>query len=108
MTGLVALPVALPIAMAAILSASGDYLPHWCRDALALAATAAAGVAGALLLASSGAHPLVYWFGGWRPIGGIAIGIDFVVDPFGAALVLIVCIIAAAAFVFALAYFDDV
>lgn len=108
MTGLVALPVALPIAMAAILSALGDYVPHWCRDALALAATGAAGVAGAVLLASSGAHPLVYWFGGWRPAGGIAIGIDFVVDPFSAALVLLACIIAAASFVFALAYFDDV
>jgi multicomponent Na+:H+ antiporter subunit D len=50
----------------------------------------------------------VYWFSGWRPRNGLAIGISFVVDPFGATLVVLACLIAAASFVFAVAYFDDV
>jgi multicomponent Na+:H+ antiporter subunit D len=99
MNGLVALPVALPIATAAILSAAGDDLPHWCRDVLALVATVGAGIAGAVLLDGSLAGPIVYWFSGWRPRGGLAIGISFVVDPFGAALVVLVCVIAAASLV---------
>jgi multicomponent Na+:H+ antiporter subunit D len=50
----------------------------------------------------------VFWFSGWQPRNGLAIGISFVVDPFGATLVVLACLIAAASFVFAAAYFDDV
>jgi multicomponent Na+:H+ antiporter subunit D len=30
------------------------------------------------------ANTLVYWFGGWQPRQGIALGISFTIDPIGA------------------------
>src|SRR4051812_40770251 len=42
---------------------------------------------------------LVAWFGGWTPRAGVAVGIDFAVDPIGAGLALFVAVLGIAALV---------
>src|SRR5205823_10604576 len=48
------------------------------------------------------------WFGGWRPRGGIALGIDFAVDPLGAGLAAVAGLMVALAFLFSIGYFAEV
>src|SRR5205807_2995096 len=63
---------------------------------------------GVLLVLHSADHDLVYWFGGWRPRHGIAVGIAFTVDPFGAALAALAGALMTAALVFSYSYFEEV
>jgi multicomponent Na+:H+ antiporter subunit D len=106
---LVPVPVVLPLVVAALLSGLSDWLPRRAIDLLA-SATAAAVVAVCVILARSSFHtgPLVYWFGGWTPVKGFALGISFAVDPIGAGLAAFVSFLTLGAFVFALRYFDAV
>src|SRR4051794_4554280 len=103
-----ALPVAIPLLTAALLAAAGKHLPRWLNDAAALAASAACAVLCAVLFVRSRHEPIVYWMAGWQPRGGIALGISFVVDPLGAGLATLSALLAVAALVFALRYFDAV
>src|SRR3954469_2340254 len=50
--------------------------------------------------------PLVYWFGGWAPRNGVAIGISFVADPAGTGLASLSSLLVLAAFVFSWGYFE--
>ena len=52
--------------------------------------------------------PIVYWFGGWQPRQGMALGIGFVIDPFGAGLALLAAAWSSPALVFSWRYFDEV
>src|SRR5205823_11092377 len=61
-----------------------------------------------LLVLRSANHDLVYWFGGWRPRHGIAVGITFAVDPFGAGLAALAGTLMTAALVFSYRYFEEV
>jgi multicomponent Na+:H+ antiporter subunit D len=103
-----ALPVAIPLLMAAALAAAGKHLPRWLNDAVALAASVACLVLCAALFVRSRHEPIVYWMAGWQPRGGIALGISFVIDPLGAGLATLSALLVVAALVFALRYFDDV
>ena len=105
---MVPLPVALPLLAAAVLTAVGHFLPPWVDDVLALAATAAALVLSLLLVVRSDDHDLVYWFGGWKPRDGVALGISFTVDPAGAAIAALAAALMLAALVFSWRYFDEV
>jgi multicomponent Na+:H+ antiporter subunit D len=105
---LVPLPVAAPIAVAAILAALNKHLPRRIADVAAIATTLATGGISLALLHASQAHPLVYWFGGWTPRAGAALGISFVVDPVSAGLAAFVSLLMLAAFVFSLEYFDSI
>src|SRR4051794_29388523 len=62
-----------------------------------------AALATAALCAATLAHvdggTLVVWFGGWRPRGGAAVGIDFAVDPLGGGFALFVAVLGVAALV---------
>jgi multicomponent Na+:H+ antiporter subunit D len=102
------IPVVLPLLMAAVLAALNHRISSRLASLLSiLTALAVAGVCAALLV-SVRAHPIVYWFGGWPPRNGAAIGIAFVIDTAGAALALLASILAAAALVFSSRYFDTV
>ena len=105
---LVPLPVAIPLLSAALVTAIG----HWCGrrfdDLIAIAATAATLVISLLLVFRSNDHDLVYWFGGWKPRDGVALGISFIVDPGSAAVATLVSTLALAALVFSWRYFDEV
>jgi multicomponent Na+:H+ antiporter subunit D len=87
MTVLPALPVALPLLVAAALAATATWVP-WRRgaDVAALGTAVAVTVLCVLLLVRSTGDTIVYWFGGWEPRDGIALGISFTIDPISAGL----------------------
>jgi multicomponent Na+:H+ antiporter subunit D len=103
-----ALPVAIPLLMAAILMAAATVLPRRLADSAATATAAAVAALCGILMLQAASSPIVYWFGGWTPRDGVAIGIAFAIDPFGAGLALLVAVLATASFVFAWRYFDTV
>ena len=105
---LVPLAVAVPLLAAAILTAVGRLLPPRIVDALAAAVAAATAVVTGVLLVHAWGGSTVYWFGGWHPRGGLAIGIAFVVDPIGAGLACFAALVVTGALVFSWHYFDEV
>ena len=102
------LPVAIPLLAAASLGAFGHFMPERLDDLIGIAAAAATGTVSLLLLLHAARHDVVYWFGGWRPRDGVAIGVAFTVDPFGAALAALAGTLVTAALVFSWRYFDEV
>ncbi len=60
-----------------------------------------------VLLAHTAGGRIVSWFGGWRPTGGLALGISFTVDGLGAAMALLVAVLVTAVLVFSPVYFED-
>ncbi len=102
------LPVAGPLAVAGLLLATGTRLPRRMPDVVAILVALAACVLCALMAMGSAHAPLVYWFGGWEPRHGLAIGIGFVVSPAGAWLGAFIALLFAATLLFAWGYFDAV
>ncbi len=96
MNHLAPLAVAVPIIAAGVLAATASVASRRLADIVAVLTAAASTTLCAILLAHSGHHQVVYWFGGWQPRSGIAVGIAFAVDPLGAGLAtfagLIVCV----------------
>ena len=108
MTVLPALPVAVPLLVAASLAATASFARRRIADALSLATAVAVTVLCALLLVRSTSDTVVYWFGGWQPRGGVAIGISFTIDPIGAGLATFVGLLMCAALVFSWRHFETV
>jgi multicomponent Na+:H+ antiporter subunit D len=105
-----ALPVVVPLLLAAILAATGGLLPRRLLDALAiLVSTAVFGICLYLVKLSS-AGTIVYWFGDWKPAPGshFPVGICFTIDPIGAGLAALVALLVLAAFIFSWAYFESI
>jgi len=75
-------------------------MPSFVQRALGLGCGVAVTVLAALLMWRVEAHGIVYWFGGWGPRNGFAIGIDFNIEPLGAGM----CVVIAAVVTVALAY----
>ncbi|HEX9051638.1 MAG TPA: complex I subunit 5 family protein, partial [Anaeromyxobacter sp.] len=100
-----ALAVALPLAVAALLAATRQGLPRRVLDGTALAVALAVAAACATLAA----HPAAaraYWFGGWRPGTGPALGIAFAPDAAGATFAAFAATLVALAVVFAASMFE--
>src|SRR5579884_2582634 len=102
------LPVVVPLSIAAILAAFNKFFPRRLADILAIAATIAAGAISLELAFISRVQPIVYWFGGWTPRAGVALGISFAIDPMGASFAALVSLLVMAALIFSLRYFDSV
>ncbi len=78
-------------------------------QAVALVATVATIVICGLQLALAIRHGVaVYWFGGWHPHHGVALGISFAIDPFGAGLACFCAVLTLAAQVFSWRHFESV
>src|ERR671935_43448 len=102
-----ALAVALPLLAAALLAAVGPFVPAWFGDLVSAVVSAAVTVIAVVLLTRTGAHDLVYWFGGWRPSRGVALGIAFDVDGASAALAALTGLLMTASVAFSWRYFDE-
>lgn len=102
------MPVIVPLLVAAALSAGSSYLPRRLVDSIAILVALAVALLCTVLAIHSISQPIVYWFGGWEPRDGIAIGISFVVQPLGAGLAALAAILTAAAFLFSWRYFESV
>jgi multicomponent Na+:H+ antiporter subunit D len=100
--------VALPLLSAAALAAGANFLPSRADDLIGTAAAAATLVLTAILLVDSTREPIAYWFGGWKPRHGVALGIVFTVEPLGATLALLACVLTTAVLVFSWRFFDEV
>jgi multicomponent Na+:H+ antiporter subunit D len=106
---LVPLPVAIPLLIAGLLAALNFLHSRALADVLAILAASAMSVLCAILLARAIDHgPLVYWFSGWRPHNGVALGISFAIDPLGAGMATLTAVLGTAALVFSARYFDPV
>jgi len=102
------LPVALPLATAALLGVAGKHTPRRLADAVAILVAAAVAAACVALAWSTRATPEVYWFGGWQLRAGIPLGIAFVVDLPGACFAAVAALLATLALVFSVRYFDTI
>jgi multicomponent Na+:H+ antiporter subunit D len=103
-----ALPVVLPLLVAAALVGLAPVCPRPVADAATVATAAVVTVACLALLAISLDGPVVYWFGGWTPRDGVALGVAFAVDPVGAALATLAGVLATAALTFSWRIFEAV
>lgn len=99
--------IAVPLAGAALLAGFNRVLPRWARDVTAIAAALATTGLTLDLTAASAGRPLIYWFGGWRPVGGTALGVDYAVGSLGAAMASLAGLLASAALVYSWRYFDS-
>ena len=105
---LVPLPVALPLVVAAFMAALNRILSRRAADLLAIATSAAVGLICGALLYFAHFEPIVYWFGGWTPRVGVALGISFVATPIGSGLATLVCVLVTASLLFSWRYFDSI
>ena len=101
-------PVAVPLVVAALLAAVNQHIPRRLADALAMAASLWCLGACLLLLLRSSHGLIVYWMGGWTPRNGVAIGISFAIDPFGAGAATFASFLVLVALIFSAHYFDSV
>jgi multicomponent Na+:H+ antiporter subunit D len=109
MNQLFALVVTIPLLVAAALLAARPVLrdKEQVRDWLAVAAAACVAVMLGVLAFRTSAGS-VYWFAGFRPAGGVAVGIDFEADPLNAGLACLGAVLMTAAMIFAWRYFPQV
>ena len=101
-------PVVVPLAAAAVLAALSTLHVRRLADVTAIAAAATTTVSSLWLMVSSSGTTEVYWFGGWHPRGGTALGIDFAIDPIGAGLAALAGLMVTLAFLFSIGYFDEI
>ena len=110
MDQLLPLPVVVPLLVAAGVSALTPVLGRSRRalDAIAIAASAAVAVLLGVILARAAHGDIVYWFAGFRPHHGVAIGIDFEAGPLSTGLACLAAILVTASMLFSWRYFEEV
>ena len=110
MDQLLPLAVVLPLLVAAAIGALNPLLRRQRRilDSVAIATSAVvAGLLVVIMIRVAG-HDETYWFGGFRPHHGIAIGIDFEVGPLSAGLACLAAVLVTAGMIFSWRYFERV
>jgi multicomponent Na+:H+ antiporter subunit D len=107
---LLPLVVAVPLLAAAAITAAGPLLGRRRRllDAVAIAVAAAVAVMLMVIMARTAAGDAVYWFAGFRPFHGAAIGIGFAAGPLSAGLAALAAVLVTAAMTFSWRYFEQV
>jgi multicomponent Na+:H+ antiporter subunit D len=93
------LAVAVPLVAAALLTVAATRINRAISEVVALTAAVASAAFCVILLADVVSGTEVYWFGGWEPREGIAMGVSFAVDAFGAGLALLCSVLMVAALV---------
>ena len=104
---LVPLIVVVPLSTAAILAGTGKLLPRRAVDSISLLATLISGGCGVFVFIHVLQQPIVYWFGGWYPRNGVAIGISFYADPVSVSLCVLTAVLACMAFLYSWHYFES-
>jgi multicomponent Na+:H+ antiporter subunit D len=103
-----ALPIAVPLLTAAALVILSPLTGRLADDALALTAAVATTVLCAILLTRVQHGPIVYWFGGWKPNHGVALGISLTIDQLGAGMATLIGSLVIAALVYSWRYFHAI
>lgn len=99
MNDLAPLPVVVPLATAATLLFVNTVVPRGVARLLALAAVCAEVIVATVLLHQAAAGRVIYWFGGWQPRHGVALGVSFTIDQIGAGGAILGGVVSAAAMV---------
>lgn len=104
------LSVVVPLLMAATISALGWLLRPRRRllDTVGILTCAAVVAMLGLLMTRVARGDAVYWFGGFRPQHGVAIGIDFAAGSLSTGLACLAAVLVLAAMIFSWRYFDEV
>ncbi|MBV8092194.1 MAG: hypothetical protein JO110_02965 [Acetobacteraceae bacterium] len=105
---LVPLPVAVPLAVAAVLLIFAHVWPRLMPDIIAILTAFFAASVCVLMAVHAKDGPLVYWFGNWTPRAGLVLGIGFVADQIDCAASVLISILFAATLIFAWGYFSEV
>jgi multicomponent Na+:H+ antiporter subunit D len=110
MDQLLPLSVTVPLLAAAATAALAWVLRGRRRlaDGIAIATCAAVAAMLAVILWQASHRDLVYWFAGFRPNHGVAIGIDFAVGPVNAGLACLAAVLVLASMIFSWRYFHEV
>ena len=108
MAHLSSLPVVIPFLAGPLLVAVGFFSPRWFNDALGAVVAISVTTICVLLAVHAFSHPFAYWVGGFKPRGGVAIGISLSIDSFGAGMAAFAALLVSAALVYSLRYFDAV
>jgi multicomponent Na+:H+ antiporter subunit D len=109
MDQLYALSVTVPLVAAAALLATRPLFAGHRRvaDVVAVGVSASVAVMLAFLVVRTYGADSAYWFAGFRPSGGIAIGIDFEAGPLSAGLACLGAVLMTASLVFSWRYFPQ-
>lgn len=102
---LVPLPVAVPLVVCAAMLATAHLLPGRVPDILATLTALAVSVLSAVIASHAGDGTIDYWFGGWEPREGVALGIGFSVDAASGWIAAFIGLLYALAFIFAWGFF---
>ncbi len=102
---LVPLPVAIPLLVCAALLATAHLLPGRTPDILATITALVVSGLSAIIAVRAGDGSVDYWFGGWQPRDGIALGIGFSVDAASGWIGAFIGFLYACTFVFAWGFF---
>jgi multicomponent Na+:H+ antiporter subunit D len=104
------LVIAVPLLTAAAMLAASPLLEkqRLIRDLVAVAASLAVAVMLALLTYRTVGGDTAYWFGGFRPVGNVVIGIDFEAGPLSAGLACLGAVLMTASMIFAWKYFTQI
>ncbi|HEY3542151.1 MAG TPA: complex I subunit 5 family protein [Gaiellaceae bacterium] len=97
----------VPLLAAALITAIGHFTPRVVHNAVAVAGTLASFVFSLILLVQSMPNETLHWFGGWTPRSGVAIGIAFTGDPFGAGMSALASGLTLAALLYSLAFLEE-
>lgn len=104
---LVPLIVGVPLLAAAILAGTGKSLPRRLSDSVAILSTLICIGCGCLAFIHVLQQPIVYWFGGWYPRHGVALGISFYADPIAVSLCVLTALLTCMAFLYSWHYFES-
>jgi multicomponent Na+:H+ antiporter subunit D len=104
------LVIAVPLLTAAAMLAARPLLEkqRLVRDLIAVAAALSVVVMLAFATYRTIGGDTVYWFGGFRPVGSVVIGIDFEAGPLSAGLACLGAVLMTASMIFAWKYFPQV
>jgi multicomponent Na+:H+ antiporter subunit D len=107
---LLPLAVVLPLLAAAAIGALNPLLRGRRRilDSAAIATSAVVAALLVVIMIRAAHHDETYWFGGFRPHHGVAIGVDFEVGPLSAGLAALAAVLVTAGMVFSWRYFERV
>ncbi len=110
MDQLLALALSVPLLATAAITAIGPLLGDRRRvlDAVAIGVAAATAVMLVVIMVRTADGDQVYWFAGFRPVRGVAIGIDFEAGSLSAGLAALAALLVTAAMTFSWRYFEQV
>ncbi len=108
MDHVVPLVVAVPLVTAAVLAGTSAFLPRRLIEFVSLIASLSTTGLCLFVFTASTTEPLVYWFGGWEPRDGLALGISFVIDPLSGGLATFAGVLVSGALIYSWRFFDAI